>query len=151
MLKVVNGDLLTAFDDGIPAIGHQVNCQGVMGAGLARQIRNHYPKVYEQYKMAYNGSPDLLGKIQPILIDKNKTVVNLFAQDGYGRNGLYTDYNALSECLSKLRNYVDHNVALPFGLGAGLAGGDWNRIYNMIENIFANSDKKLFLYKFRGE
>ena len=31
-------------------ICHQVNCQGVMGAGIAKQIRARWPEVYEDYK-----------------------------------------------------------------------------------------------------
>ena len=31
MLKVIDGDLLDAKED---IIGHQVNCQGVMGSGV---------------------------------------------------------------------------------------------------------------------
>jgi nicotinamidase-related amidase len=32
------------------AIAHQVNLMGVMGAGLAKQIKQKYPTVYAQYK-----------------------------------------------------------------------------------------------------
>ena len=38
------------FDSGADIICHQVNCQGVMGSGLAKQIRERYPIVYEEYK-----------------------------------------------------------------------------------------------------
>ena len=31
---------------------HQVNCKGAMGAGIARQVRNDYPEVYDSYKNA---------------------------------------------------------------------------------------------------
>lgn len=47
MIKIVKGDILQASED---IIGHQVNCQGVMGAGLAKQIRNKYPHVYDEYR-----------------------------------------------------------------------------------------------------
>lgn len=33
-----------------PIICHQVNCKGVMGGGLAKQIRDVYPNVYYIYK-----------------------------------------------------------------------------------------------------
>ena len=36
MIKERKGNLLQAD---APMIAHQVNCQGVMGAGIARQIR----------------------------------------------------------------------------------------------------------------
>ena len=48
-------------------IAHQVNCQGKMGSGVAKVIRDKYPKVYETYlnTCAYNlskgNSPECLG------------------------------------------------------------------------------------------
>lgn len=37
------------FDSDAKIICHQVNCQGVMGSGVAKEVRERYPKVYEQY------------------------------------------------------------------------------------------------------
>ena len=42
------GNILDAKAD---AILHQTNCKGVMGAGLALQIRNKYPDVYAKYRI----------------------------------------------------------------------------------------------------
>lgn len=40
-IKFVNGDILTFPErDGDTIICQQVNCRGVMGAGLAKQIRD---------------------------------------------------------------------------------------------------------------
>ena len=46
MIKIVNGNIVSAKEQ---IIAHQVNCRGVMGAGLALQIRNKYSEVYEEY------------------------------------------------------------------------------------------------------
>ena len=47
-------------------ICHQINCQGIMGAGLAKQIHAMFPQVYEMYQrnctQAANRQ-DLLGKV----------------------------------------------------------------------------------------
>lgn len=47
-VKVIDGDLLTTNAN---YICHQVNCQGRMGSGVARQIREKYPTVYQWYKV----------------------------------------------------------------------------------------------------
>ena len=47
MIYEVKGNLL---DSSCDYICHQVNCQGIMGAGLAGQIRTHWPEVYEEYR-----------------------------------------------------------------------------------------------------
>ena len=41
------GNLLDAPVD---YICHQVNCQGRMGSGIAKQIKKRWPRVYEVYQ-----------------------------------------------------------------------------------------------------
>ena len=47
-VKYYNGDLL---ESGCDYICHQVNCQGVMGSGIAKSIREKWPVVFEKYKV----------------------------------------------------------------------------------------------------
>ena len=52
----------------LDVICHQVNCQGKMASGIAKQIRNTYPQVYDAYKAKYDatiqyGSHTMLGDI----------------------------------------------------------------------------------------
>ena len=52
-IKFVNGNILTFPErDEDTIICHQVNCKGVMGAGLAKQIRDKWPVVFDEYKTA---------------------------------------------------------------------------------------------------
>ena len=46
MIEYIKGNILNATE-GI--IVQQVNCMGVMGAGLAKQIRDKWPSVYNRY------------------------------------------------------------------------------------------------------
>ena len=47
MVKVVYGNLL---DSSAKYICHQVNCKGVMGSGVAKQIKEKWPSVFRRYK-----------------------------------------------------------------------------------------------------
>ena len=47
MIKEVEGNLLTY--PGLQVIGHQTNCLGVMGAGIAKQIKAKNP--YDHYQI----------------------------------------------------------------------------------------------------
>ncbi|WP_370956757.1 hypothetical protein AB3239_10910 [Bacillus subtilis] len=47
MIKIVKGNILDASED---IIVQQVNCKGVMGAGLAKAILNKYPNVKKEYQ-----------------------------------------------------------------------------------------------------
>lgn len=151
MLQFINGSLLDA-DTNI--IAHQVNCQGVMGAGLAKQIRNKYPQVYTKYHTACNTISDLslLGKVQVISTDQYR-VANLFGQRYYGHDKRYTDYDALTTALTKLRNYMSEHdlqtLGLPYGLGCGLAGGDWKIVYEIIRDVFTPSDILVKIYQYK--
>ena len=49
MIRVIDGDLFTTD---ARFIVHQVNCKGVMGSGVAKQVRNKYPHVFVEYKKA---------------------------------------------------------------------------------------------------
>ena len=152
-MKVVEGNLLNAFDEGIPVIAHQVNCKGKMGAGLARQIKSNHPKAFRHYKKRCDvrGS-DNLGRCQLVEVRTGRYIANLFGQDNYGGNAQQTVYRKLGEALGGL-NYQCHKqgiekVALPYGIGCGLAGGDWGVVEEIIKAKL--TDVNVVLYKYDG-
>lgn len=140
-------------------IAHQVNCQGVMGAGLAKQIKDKFPEVYEAYHeccLNYNRDKNLLlGSVlyQPVK-NKRLCIANLFAQDKFGR-GCQTDYEALKKCFEQIERDSRSKyfkIAIPFKIGCGLAGGDWEGVvYPMIKDIFSQSPVVLEIWKYKND
>lgn len=148
MIKIVEGNILDATED---IIAHQVNCQKVMGSGLAKQIRNKYPYAYDAYNKyceRVKDKKDLLGEVCLAVSDYNdKTIAHLFGQFYYGRDKQYTDYEALKKSLTKLLYWAtiyNNSIALPCNLGSGLAGGDWNIVYKIIEDVFQDYDVTIY-------
>ena len=148
-MKEITKDILT-IDRGI--IVHQVNCQGVMGAGLAKAIGKRWPKVKAAYlnKVAQSRqyNEPLLGDAFLVYADKGKStdliIANLFGQDRYGRDRCCTDYNALETALCSLDDWNTGQayklpIYLPYGLGCGLAGGDWEIVRSLIEDTCPDS------------
>jgi O-acetyl-ADP-ribose deacetylase (regulator of RNase III) len=145
-MKFVKGNILDA-QRGI--ICHQCNCQLVMGAGLAKQIRDKYPRVYTEYKeLLGKAKPShRLGKCQVVEVVRQKLyVANIMAQFHYlPRGACHTDYDALSIALNGLKTWhtqwcpKDFPVFFPMGMGAGLAGGDWNHIKGLISSIIPDA------------
>ena len=68
---------------------HQVNCRGVMGAGLAKQIRNLFPMLFAEYQnqCARSSPEELLGKTFYYDVNNhgyNYTIANIYGQVNYG-------------------------------------------------------------------
>ena len=124
-MKVISKDILTV-ESGI--ICQQVNAEGWMGAGLAMQIRNKWPVVYDLYR----GSVPRLGEIQTICISgiKNLWVFNLCAQRTVGI-GVQIEYVHFIACLKQIRERVVPTY-FPWMIGCGLAGGDWNTVIRIL-------------------
>lgn len=156
--KVINGDILTASQlPGFVVICHQVNCKGVMGAGLAKQIKERYPIVFDYYRkwcndktiVPNNNSSVLLGNVQLVYPEPSLTpkfgIANLFAQDGYGRDKRYTNYTALMCCFERINStFAGSRVAIPYGIGCGLAGGDWKIIETLIKEYLSNCEVEIW-------
>ena len=134
-IKHVKGDILTTptrNEDTV--ICHQVNCCGVMGAGLAKQIRDKWPVVFDEYKKICG--TDKLGDSQNVKVGPHLYVANLFVQDGYGRDKRYTNYAALTAALFRaMKENPRATFRIPYGLGCGLAGGDWETVLDIIKEI----------------
>jgi O-acetyl-ADP-ribose deacetylase (regulator of RNase III) len=132
-VKVVDGDLLD-ITDGL--IAHQVNCRGVMGAGVARVIAKRYPDVEAMYRQvcAKHVTQELLGTCLVVTATNsgaptdNLWVANVFGQLNTGR-GLQTSYTAVANAVEQLADVADFlpdELHVPYMMGCGLAGGDWD-------------------------
>ena len=161
MIKIVNGDLLQS---NLPLIAHQTNCLGVMGAGIAKSIKNMWNIVYIQYanfckNLGYSKNL-LLGKCQICITGESPIgfVANLFGEYSFTESvapyeNRHTDYNALKKALLKLKAFCEDEevieIGIPYKLGCGLAGGDWDGVvYPMLQELFVNdSTITLYIYK----
>ena len=129
-------------------IGHQTNCFGVMGAGVAKIIKNKYPEIMPEYKKYCSYGKEILGTAQMIETRTGLVIANLFGQYTYGTSKKQTINKNLKSALIQMRNYAEKNrlsCCLPFNIGCCLAGGDWNEIYEIIQEVF--KDFPVVLYK----
>jgi O-acetyl-ADP-ribose deacetylase (regulator of RNase III) len=145
-ITFIKQDLLKVVEDRPNDNGHVIlhigNCRGKMNLGLAKQIRSKWPQVYNDYKETEKEKGLILTDIIPTDITDTLTIYTLLAQENYGHKGIYINYNALRYCLNKvaeieiLINETEdtplRNIYIPYGLGAGYAGGDWDTVLNII-------------------
>ena len=153
MIRHVTGDLFQS--DEIDVIAHQVNCRGVMGSGVARQVRQLFPLAFTLYKEQcdYHNQfgPNLLGRNQYVnaeLRGRKIIVANMFAQLDYGYDGKqYTSYDALRSCLRSLGAYARKRAAkigLPYRIACDRGGADWDIVYGMICEELHDCEVTLF-------
>lgn len=132
-VNLIEGNILTPpTRNENTIICHQVNCRAAMGAGLARQIRDKWPVVFDEYMKVC--SPKKLGDFQVVQVAPQLYVANLFGQSSFGRDKRQTNYAALGTALFRaMKEHPNATFRVPYGLGCGLAGGNWVTVLNLIE------------------
>lgn len=154
-MKIIykTGNLLDAQTD---VIAHQVNCQGVMGSGVAKQIREKWANVYTAYKAEYDLFTDLnkplLGNCQLVQVNDHQYVANLFGQNKYGYDSKrYTSYDGIYDALTNLVFQMENNninsIAFPFRMSSDRGGADWNVVLAMIESVFKDTEITIEIWK----
>lgn len=141
MLKTVSGDILSPNLDANRGVivCHQVNCMGVMGAGLALKVRRMHPDVYSLYKdkcRQIAAGVGGLGDVQfcSLVADAGYIVANVFGQYHYGKGRQHTDYLALRKAFQYIAGaFPFYTVRIPYKMGCGLGGGDWDVVCQIIE------------------
>ena len=166
----VDGDLITLAKAGtFDVIAHGCNCHSTMGAGIAPQMAKAFG--CDRFSMELWGSDvNKLGNIdyQTVVLgekaiwsledaknNRNEpelTVVNAYTQFNYGRNHADGDakplsYEALTLCMKKMNIiFAGKHIGLP-KIGAGLAGGDWERIKAIIQRELKDCKVTVVNYK----
>lgn len=150
MIAYRYGNLLNSDAD---YIVHQVNCMGMMGGGIASQIRRWCPEHFDDYiDMCRLYDCDdherrkLMGEIVLTERKPNKYICGVFSQYNYYGDKPLTEYLYLEKALISLiceineRGLKECTVAVPYKIGCGLAGGDWMIVYPIMSHLF---DRKL--------
>lgn len=140
--KYIKADITTTE---LKYIAQGVNCQNVMGAGVAKAIYEKYPDVKKQYHEFYYiaySKQSLLGKSNAVRTDK-KVIFNCFTQfdfgNAYKNKKRYVNYSAIVKCFEYLMYYIEEDeiLAIP-KIGCGLAGGDWDFVEQLINDTVGN-------------
>ena len=145
---MIEGNIFNCSED---IIVHQTNCQGVMGHGIAKQVKELYPEVFNGYYhyCKTNNGEEILGTSLICEANNGKYIANLFGQLRYGA-GLQTDYDMFRKALQEVHDFAKErnlSVAIPYKIGCGLAHGDWNTVLDIINEVFYD-DVKMEIYKY---
>lgn len=135
MISYKQGNLLEVTE-GI--IVHGCNAQGRMGSGVALAVRHKYPGAYEKYVQDLQTEAVELGMVSWYRPTSCLYIASAITQYKYGYDGhKYVNYDALTECFAEVleRAKVEGlDVHMPL-IGAGLGGGTWSEISELINSL----------------
>jgi O-acetyl-ADP-ribose deacetylase (regulator of RNase III) len=144
MIKYVKGDL---FETKCNIIAHGCNCRGGFGSGVAYTMAMKYPKVRDMYLEKHEEEGWKLGDVQFVRVRDGRVIANCATQYNYLPRGVcHASYDAIRKAMQTVKEYAVNNdlsVAIP-KIGAGLAGGDWDKIESILEEVF--SDYSITVY-----
>jgi len=141
-LKLVRGDLLKlAKQNKFDLIIHGCNCFHAMSGGIARAITTEWPEASltddltpkgDETKLGTYSSVDVRGRIilDSRSINYEFKIINAYTQFNPGTD---VNYDAIRDALHNIHNDFPPDVAIGIPrIGAGIAGGDWQKIENII-------------------
>ncbi len=146
----VKGDLIAlALDGQFEVIVHGCNCFCTMGAGIARQIRDTFPLAYAADLETTSGDKSKLGNYSSALVESNGRqliVINGYTQYQYSDSGVLADYGAIKILFNRIKkDFPKKRIGYP-KIGAGLAGGDWEKISRIIDQALSGETHTLVEY-----
>lgn len=143
-----------ALDVQTGIIVHGCNCLGVMGGGIAFEVKNRFPIAFHEYDKVHRSRGLKLGEICFAEITPNKFIINANTQQGVGGSVRQVSYDAIADCFAEVTKFAkvveQHRgtkleIIFP-AIGAGLGGGDWNIIAAIIDVVVPDDfTKVLFL------
>lgn len=142
---------------------HGCNAQGVMGSGIAKTVKAKYPHVFDAYRKEYDLAGLHLGQIIPVAVEQSFehggsfNIVNAITQQNYGRDERvqYVFYSAIQSSFQNLKlllqpmlNDTRQRVIIHYPMiGAGLGGGEWAIISDIINDCLRGVDHVLWVHE----
>jgi O-acetyl-ADP-ribose deacetylase (regulator of RNase III) len=155
-IKYIKGDATEpiVIGDKYSVICHCCNALGAWGKGFVVPLGQKYPIAKEKYLkfIKMTREENRLGSVSFAKATDNIIVANIIGQYNiYPKDGkIPLDYEALEKGFRSViemfqTNDIPLTVHMP-KIGCGLAGGDWNRVEEIIKNTFINSNIEVYVY-----
>lgn len=120
------------FESNAQVIVNTVNCEGIMGRGLAFEFKNRFPKMYDEYKKICEVNELYPGKLH-LYSNEKPWIVNFPTKRKWREKSTVEIIEKGLIALKRLLVENDINsIAIP-ALGAGNGGLNWNVVRNLIE------------------
>ncbi len=148
-IQYVSGDLFLNAHSA-QAFAHGCNCQGSMGAGIAKTFKERYPQMFAAYRQRCKANPRQFNLGDAFLWKEEGKpwVFNLGTQETYWH--ARASYEAIEEALLKMRTLAEEEaiqrIAIP-QIGTGYGGLSWKKVRAIVEQVFGNWEGHLIVYE----
>lgn len=157
VIQYLVGDATSPRGNGEKIIAHVVNDGAPhWGAGFARAVAKRWPKVQDDF-IAWteeDRSHLRLGQTREFPIEADLSIFHMVAQRGYGKSTKpLIRYQHLESCLralSALAKERSLSVHMP-RIGCGQAGGNWEVVSEMIDDILCREGVSVTVYDLPSE
>lgn len=130
-LYFVTGDILAS---NVQAFVNPVNCQGVMGKGLALQFKRKYPAYFNRYKELCAEGVLRLGRVNVFSSDKAPVLVSFPTKNHWKELSNYPTIDlGLMSLADAIQSLNISSIAIPM-LGCGEGKLDWSDVRTLIVN-----------------
>jgi O-acetyl-ADP-ribose deacetylase (regulator of RNase III) len=142
MINYIIGDLFTTPDT---VIVHGCNSKGVMGSGVAKIVKDLYPKAFKEYASYCDAiledhldESTYMGHIVTVPQSDGRIICNMITQKNYGKYPhKYVSYDAIDRGMQLLNACASvpqyKSISMP-KIGATRGGGDWDIIEQIIKS-----------------
>jgi O-acetyl-ADP-ribose deacetylase (regulator of RNase III) len=151
MITYLKGGATCPQSAGPKLIAHICNDLGKWGKGFVLALSKRWSMPEYSYREWHNRGDDFaLGAVQIIEVGRALWVANMIAQHGVrsGSHGPPIRYDALRKCLGRVGEEATERSAsihMP-RIGAGLAGGSWNRIEPLLTEELCAREVSVVVY-----
>jgi O-acetyl-ADP-ribose deacetylase (regulator of RNase III) len=129
---IIDGDLL---DSSQSIIAHQCNCVTSYGKGLSAAIFAKYPYADVYSSNSENRKVGHIDIRNPKFGDvESPIIIAIYAQYKYGKSVTEPRLTWFQQCLDRMIENGITDVAMPYGIGCGLAGGNWADYKRLLSN-----------------
>ena len=152
MIKQIIGNLLK---ENVNAFVHQANCMCTMGSGVAREVRELYPEVYEADLKTKRGDRNKVGKFSFAKTKDGKIGYNLYSQFDFGREAVHTNYEAFRTGMVSIKDHLKLNIGpsatigMPYKIGCVRGGGNWEVVSQILKELFETDTMTLVICEFK--
>ena len=132
------------FETDAPVIAHGCNTRGLMGAGIAREMRDRFPSMYKDYKRRCARNEFKPGDAYIFYNETGPHIMNLATQADKG-----AEYEFVKQALSNLHTVLEEeripSVAMP-RIASGLGGLEPSEVERLIDDEFKDSVIEVIVY-----